>query len=180
MARNVEIKARVADPESVRERAAALATGGPEFLEQSDVYFQVPTGRLKLRIFGAGAQPASELIQYQRSDALDPEVSTYQRVPSEVPAELRAALAAALGERVVVRKKRTVYLVGRTRIHLDEVDQLGSFLELEVVLEEDEAQQNGEAEAARLMQQLGVTSTDLIDVGYADLLEAALACTNST
>lgn len=169
MASNVEIKAQLPEREAVEAIAARLEDGGVEQLDQTDVYFRVPTGRLKLRIFAAPC--GAELIQYHRPDARDPEVSTYQRVPVPDPTALRAALAAALGERVVVHKRRTVYLVGRTRIHIDRVDGLGNFLELEVVLRPDEDQAAGRAEARALMQTLGVRSIHLIDTGYADLLE---------
>jgi predicted adenylyl cyclase CyaB len=83
---------------------------------------------------------------------------------------------------VVVHKRRTVYLVGRTRVHIDRVTGLGDFLELEVVLRENEDQAVGEAEAHTLMQTLGVRSIHLIEAGYADLLEAAAddACTTLT
>lgn len=186
MACNVEIKAHLPEREAIEAIAARLEDRGVEHLDQTDVYFQVPRGRLKLRIFAAtspGATvPEAELIQYHRPDVRDPEVSTYQRVAVPDSATLRSALTAALGERVVVRKQRTVYLVGRTRIHIDRVDGLGDFLELEVVLRENEDQAVGEAEARTLMQTMGVRSVHLIDAGYADLLEASAngACTTST
>lgn len=188
MARNVEIKAALQDRAVVEARAVQLDGATVEELAQTDVYFRVPRGRLKLRIFGASAgsdlpeAPPAELIQYQRPDGLDPEVSSYQRVAVPQPTELRAALSAALGERVVVKKRRTVYLVGRTRIHLDRVDGLGDFLELEVVLRGDEDQRVGEQEARSWMQRLGIAAGDLIEAGYADLLEASTdgACTSST
>ena len=197
MASNVEIKAHLPEREAVEAIAARLEDGGVEALEQTDVYFRVPTGRLKLRIFAAvspsaasasavgvtaTAAPEAELIQYHRPDARDPEVSTYQRVAVPDPSALRAALSAALGERVVVHKQRRVYLVGRTRIHIDRVTGLGDFLELEVVLRENEDQSVGEAEARALMQTLGVRSVHLIEAGYADLLEASAddACTTLT
>ena len=188
MARNVEIKARVRDRHELERRARALEDGGCESLHQTDVYFRVPVGRLKLRIFGScgrsdlpGAPPA-ELIQYQRPDVSDPEVSHYQRVAVPDPDALRSALAAALGERVVVEKRRTVYFAGRTRLHLDQVVGLGDFLELEVVLRDGEDQGAGELEATALIQALGLAPSDLIESGYADLLEAAggAACTSST
>ena len=187
MARNVEIKAAVRDWAEVACRAEKLGTPAQQ-LVQTDVYFRVPRGRLKLRIFGVDSasdlaeQPPAELIQYHRPDTTAPEVSRYQRVAVPDPAALRTALAAALGERVVVEKQRTLHLVGRTRIHLDQVAGLGNFMELEVVLREGEDQAAGEEEASSLMRALGVHASDLIEAGYADLLEAAAdgACTTST
>lgn len=187
MARNVEIKAAVREPAELARRAAELGTPAQRLI-QTDVYFRVPQGRLKLRIFGEGSasdlaeQPPAELIQYHRPDTTAPEISRYQRVAVPDPAALREALAAALGERVVVEKQRTLHLVGRTRIHLDRVTGLGDFLELEVVLREGEDQSVGEEEASSLMQALGIHASDLIEAGYADLLEVAAdgACTTST
>jgi adenylate cyclase len=186
MAHNVEVKAQLPEREAVEAIAARLEDGGVEQLDQTDVYFRVPNGRLKLRIFAATTAddqvPEAELIQYQRPDARDPEVSTYQRVPVPDAVALRAALGAALGERVVVHKQRMVYIVGRTRVHIDRVTGLGDFLELEVVLRENEDPSVGEAEAHSLMQTFGVRSIHLIESGYADLLEAAAddACTTLT
>lgn len=173
MARNVEIKARLRDPAGVAARAAALADGGTERLGQTDVYFHVQHGRLKLRtIREEGRAEAAELIAYVRPDATGPEVSEYRRVIAPDPGELRRALASTLGERVVVDKRRTVHHVGRTRVHLDDVVGLGSYLELEVVLREGEARDAGVREAERLMGQLGVAAADLVEVGYADLVLA--------
>jgi len=170
MARNVEIKARLRDPRGVEVRAEALADGGTERLAQTDVYFHVARGRLKLRTIREEGRPeVAELIAYARPDATGPEVSDYRRVEAPDAAELRLALAATLGERVVVEKRRTVHHVGRTRVHLDEVAGLGSFLELEVALREGEARDEGVREAERLMGLLVVTAEDLVDVGYADL-----------
>lgn len=187
MARNVEIKAVIQDRGAVERRARGLGESNEQIV-QTDVYFRVPRGRLKLRIFGEGSRsdlaetPPAELIQYHRPNRSDPEVSRYQRVAVPDPAGLRAALEASLGERIVVEKERTLYLVGRTRIHLDRVQHLGDFLELEVVLREGEDQSVGEDEAHSLMRALGVHPSDLIEAGYADLLEAAAdgACTTLT
>ena len=170
MAANVEIKARVADLGALRARAAALADGPPERLEQRDTFFVVPAGRLKLREFGDGT---AELIQYERRDADGPKLSRYRRLDVPDPAGMRAALTDALGRRAVVAKTREVFLSGRTRIHLDKVAGLGGFMELEVVLAEGEDAAAGEAEARDLRAQLGIAPADLVTGAYVDLLEAA-------
>ena len=87
------------------------------------------------------------------------------------PDHVGSRLAAVLPMRGVVRKKRLLFLVGRTRIHLDEVEGLGSYMELEIVLAEGDDQDGGEREAANLMQSLGITSGDLVSGAYFDLLE---------
>jgi len=86
---------------------------------------------------------------------------------------MRNVLAAAYGEKAVVRKIRHLYLVGRTRIHLDRVEGLGDFLELEVVLAGEDETGDGEAEAHVLMKQLGISRADLVPDAYVDLLEKA-------
>ncbi|MBK7190771.1 MAG: class IV adenylate cyclase [bacterium] len=102
------------------------------------------SGRLKLRAFAEGH---GELIYYRRADAVGPKESFYTIAPVEDPDALRRALTLALGAVGRVRKRRTLYLVGRTRVHLDRVEGLGEFLELEVVLLDDETAEVGEAEA---------------------------------
>ncbi|MEJ2147440.1 MAG: class IV adenylate cyclase, partial [Acidobacteriota bacterium] len=131
MARNVEIKARVADPRELESRVREIADKGPFDLAQDDTFFACAHGRLKLREL---ASERGELIFYLREDKAGPRISEYSIVPTSRPAELRLALSDALGVIGRVRKRRRLYLAGNTRIHLDEVEGLGSFLELEVVL----------------------------------------------
>lgn len=88
------------------------------------------------------------------------------------PDAMHALLATALTTRGIVTKERHVYLAGRTRIHLDRVDGLGDFIELEVVLAPDDDDADGEAEAHRVFAQLGVAQEDLVAVAYVDLLNA--------
>ena len=169
MPRNIEIKARVADPQGLAERAGGLADSGPHELVQHDVFFNCRHGRLKLRCFADGS---GELIAYQRADASGPKTSHYRLVPCDEPASVAAALSSALGVLGEVRKKRILWLAGRTRIHLDEVAGLGHFVELEVVLADDEASAEGELEAARLMSALGIDRSSLVAEAYVDLLAA--------
>jgi predicted adenylyl cyclase CyaB len=167
VSRNIEIKARVADAAALHARAAALADTGPQEIVQEDVFFSCANGRLKLRLFGDGS---GELIFYRRPDQAGPKESFYIRSPTTAPASLCEALSLAHGQAGRVRKRRTLFLVGRTRVHLDRVDGLGEFLELEVVLEEGEAAGAGVREAHELMQRLGVDSRQLIDDAYVDML----------
>ncbi|GFK94654.1 hypothetical protein NNJEOMEG_02501 [Fundidesulfovibrio magnetotacticus] len=166
MARNVEIKARIESLAALEPLAAALADRGPELIGQDDTFFVCPAGRLKLRDFGDGR---GELIFYRREDKGGPKESFYTRTPTDSPGSLRGTLALALGEAGRVRKLRTLYLAGRTRIHLDRVEGLGDFLELEVVLEEGESAETGMAEARALMERLGVAPSALVAGAYADL-----------
>ncbi len=169
MPRNVEIKARVPDPERLRGVVADLADGPTEQLRQQDTFFVCEEGRLKLRQFSDGS---GELIYYQRPDATGPSESRFSKTPVDEPITMLTVLGDALGITGVVRKRRDVYLVGQTRVHLDEVEDLGSFLELEVVLKDHQTAADGDAVARSLMEQLGIGDDDLIDVAYVDLLEA--------
>lgn len=128
----------------------------------------MPRGRLKLRQFDDGT-PA-ELIFYQRDDRDGPKASYYTRSPVTNPEAMHALLATALTTRGIVTKERHVYLTGRTRIHLDRVDGLGDFVELEVVLAQEDDEESGHAEAHAMFQTLGVPESDLVAVAYVDLL----------
>ena len=167
MARNIEIKARIDSVTALGERAAALADEGPIEIQQDDTFFRCAAGRLKLRTFANGE---GELIFYRRSDQQGPKESFYVRTPTATPDSLRETLTLAYGQAGRVRKRRTLFLVGRTRIHLDIVENLGHFLELEVVLREDEFTEAGVREAEEIMQRLGVSPSQLIDRAYVDLL----------
>lgn len=167
MARNTEIKARIASVEALLPNALALADGPVERIAQDDTFFQVPQGRLKLREFADGT---AELIHYHRPDAVGPKVSDYVISPVPDAASMRLALTRASGLLGRVRKLRTLLLAGQTRIHLDRVEGLGDFLELEVVLRDDQTDTHGERIAEALMQNLGVTAADLLRGAYLDLL----------
>ena len=167
--RNVEIKARLVHPVKVAERAQSLATGPVEYLQQRDVFFRTKRGRLKLRHVGPDS---AELIYYERPDTELPTESRYFVAPTSQPAALEAALSKALGVRGEVHKSRVVHHVERTRVHLDQVDGLGAFLELEVVLANSETIEQGEAIAHQLLERLGVSRDDLIAEAYIDLVEA--------
>ncbi|HYF60153.1 MAG TPA: class IV adenylate cyclase [Burkholderiaceae bacterium] len=169
MPRNVEIKARVPSLAALEPRAAAIADDGPVPIAQDDTFFRCAAGRLKLRDFGDGR---GELIFYRRADDAGPKVSSYLRTPTADPAGLREALALAHGTGGRVRKRRALYLAGRTRIHLDRVDGLGDFVELEVVLADGEPPEAGVAEARALMTALGIEPEWLVEGAYVDLLAA--------
>jgi adenylate cyclase len=165
MPRNVEIKARVLDWDAMRRRAAALADGPVQILEQEDVFFAVPRGRLKMRTQNG----AAELIYYLRENTSGPKESAYLCIPVPDPAAARVMLGRIHGERGIVRKTRWLYLVGQTRIHLDRVENLGDFLELEVVMRDGQPLDEGTAIARDLMARLGIHEDQLIDGAYVDI-----------
>jgi predicted adenylyl cyclase CyaB len=165
--RNVEIKARVRDLPATRRAVEAIADGPPALLIQSDSFFEVPRGRLKLRAFADGT---AELISYLRHDVSGPRESHFAKAAVSDPDALAAVLSGALGAADVVRKRRTLYRRGPTRIHLDEVEDLGDFLELEVELADGQSAEDGERTARELMGVLGIAKDDLVAVAYVDLL----------
>ncbi len=164
---NVELKARDADPETTASRCLALGATDHGVLDQRDTYFVGRAGRLKLR----EQDGAAELIAYRREDSEAPESSAYVRAPVGDPELLREALDGALGTRVVVVKRRRLLLWENVRIHLDEVDGLGSFLELEAIVGpagDDEAV--AQQKVAQLRSELQISDDMLVAVGYSDLL----------
>ena len=167
MARNVEIKARVLDLTALRQRVEAIADSGPEFIDQDDTFFACPHGRLKLRVFADGS---GELIAYERADTTGPKTSNYSITPVPDPDRLRDTLARALGLVGRVIKRRTLFLIRATRIHLDQVEGLGDHLELEVVLRDDQSAEDGEAVARKLLARLHIAPEQLIAGAYIDLL----------
>lgn len=167
MARNVEIKARIESIADLARRVAPMAKQKPTVIGQDDTFFHCAEGRLKLRQFDDGT---GQLIFYKRSDQHGPKESFYVLSATSSPDSLREALALAYGVLGRVRKQRLLYLVGRTRVHLDNVEGLGEFLELEVVLKEGESTHDGNEEAEFLMTQLGIQDTQLIEGAYLDLL----------
>ena len=168
MAENIEIKARVENLYEPRRRAEAIADGGAQTLIQRDTFYWFPWGRLKLREFGGGAR--AELIWYRRPDTAGPRSSRYVRLSMALPRAADFVLGLLLGRRGVVAKTRLLFMAGRTRIHLDEVFDLGSFVEFEVVMAEGEPPEAGQREARRLMEHFGLRDEDLVACAYADLL----------
>lgn len=169
MARNIEIKARVPDRDRLVAAAQAISDSGPQILLQDDTFFSCNSGRLKLRVF---ADHSAQLIFYRRADLPGPKTSFYQITPVIEPDLLRDTLATAYGIDVRVRKERWLYLTGNTRIHIDRVEGLGDFMELEVVLSEEQTEAEGTERAQRLMDALGIQTSDLVAGAYADWVKA--------
>ena len=168
MPTNIEIKARVRNFPELERRAEALSDSPLEVIPQEDTFFVTPKGRLKLRVL---APDRAQLVYYERPDQDGPKRSDYFIFNTNDPENLRAALSLALGIRGVVKKTRYLYMVGQTRVHLDDVEGLGQFMELEVVLRDDQSDDEGQAIANDLMKKLGIEPTDLIEGAYMDLLE---------
>jgi predicted adenylyl cyclase CyaB len=168
MPANIEIKARVRYFTKLQQSAAQLSDTPCQTIPQEDTFFNCPQGRLKLRELGPNH---GQLIYYQRQDITGPKHSDYKILNTDDPTNLKLILAEAYGIRGIVKKIRYLYLVGQTRIHLDDVIGLGKFMELEVVLQPGQTDTDGQAIAEHLMNKLGVEDSDLIDSAYMDLIE---------
>lgn len=167
MPSNIEVKARAQRFADIKARAESLSDTPVQVILQTDIFFNAPQGRLKLRILADHAQ----LIYYTRPDQEGPKRSDYHITRSTDPENLKRVLELAYGIRGIVKKTRYLYLAGQTRIHLDDVEGLGQFMELEVVMQEGQSDVEGRKIAEDLMTGLGVESSDLIDGAYMDLLE---------
>ncbi len=167
MPSNIEIKARIRNFEEIKSCAEKLSDTPVQIIPQHDIFFNTVQGRLKLRILA----DHGELIYYTRPDQEGPKRSDYHITRTTDSENLKQVLELAYGIRGEVKKTRYLYLVGQTRVHLDDVQGLGQFMELEVVMHEDQSDAEGQKIAEDLMSALGVERTDLIDGAYMDLLE---------
>jgi predicted adenylyl cyclase CyaB len=168
MPSNIEVKARAQNFAEIKARAEKLSDTPVEVIPQEDTFFHTAQGRLKLRVL---AEENGQLIYYTRPDQEGPKRSDYHIFYTADSENLKRVLELAYGVRGVVRKTRYLYLVGQTRVHLDDVEGLGQFMELEVVMQEGQSEADGHVIAERLLASLGVEGGDLLEGAYMDLLE---------
>lgn len=163
---NIEIKVAVPDLGGLRERARALGADWAWTRRQRDVFFRVPRGYLKLRV--SEGEPG-ELIAYEREAGSDPRPSRYAIAPVPDPAAMEEVLARALPRLGVVMKIRELHRWRHTRIHLDRVERLGTFLELETLVESigDEAARSEAEEAITFLE---LDRSAFLDRPYLELL----------
>ena len=172
---NVESKTRCPDLDEVARLVSALGARYEGRLEQVDTYFRAPCGRLKLREIsyhapGGQVSASAELIRYERPDESGARVSTYERTAIEDVESRKTKLAEAHGVRGCVRKHRDLWILDSTRIHLDDVEGLGSFVELETVsLGVPGVEERREHD--QLWSALGLDARATVDGSYIDLLE---------
>ena len=184
-ARNIELKARLANLAAARQIARRLATEYLGIQQQTDTYFHCAQGRLKLREivdFGvpqsvlpdAAPQPqreSAQLISYDRADQVGAKESHYQIVEISDPVRVRQ-LKSQMGIHAVVTKRREIFLHHNVRIHLDEVSNLGTFLEFEAVLGRKIDEAAGRGQVDQLRKEFGIQPVDLLATSYADMLGA--------
>jgi predicted adenylyl cyclase CyaB len=140
MPKNIEIKAKVHDSAKLRLRAEEISRTPAQVIFQEDTFFCTLRGRMKLRVIG---NDRGELIFYQRADQNGAKESDYVISVTTEPHSLKEVLTGAYGVQGVIRKRRELYLVGQTRIHIDEVEGLGEFVELEYIMQTDETSEEG-------------------------------------
>lgn len=173
MAQNIEIKAFVSN----LTRALDLLTGNcassgdPE--EQIDIFFFSPTGRIKLRYCGP---ETGILIFYERRDRAEPKLSTYETYVTHNPKQLEKVLRASYDVELVVRKVRRKFGYRNAIIHLDSVQDLGDFIEVEVELDGHQSREEIEALMCEIVGLLEINPGDLVKYAYADLIKAKDLC----
>lgn len=164
---NIEIKARIEDPKTIRDRLCSI---GADFIgtdHQVDTYFNVKSGRLKLR----EGKIENHLIYYEREDVTGPKQSVVTLFKNPVNSNLKELLINALGEMVVVDKKREIYFINNVKFHLDEVLGLGTFFEIEAIDKDGSLGKDKLLDQCNYyLKEFGITKDKLIDKSYGDLL----------
>ena len=150
----------------LRQRLANLQAEHRCTMKQLDTYFSVTQGRLKLREINTHE---AELIYYERSDLAESRYSNYQICDIPEPMAFKQIAAMALGIKGVVEKQRELWMFGDTRIHLDEVKDLGQFVELETVIH-NQTEAEAQAEHQLVKNALGIKEEDLVSISYSDLV----------
>ncbi len=172
--RNIELKARDPDPERALATCESLGAEAGGVLVQRDTYFDVPQGRLKLR---EEASAVPHLIAYERPDLAGQRESRYRIVEVEQADEMKAALSVALGIKIVIAKERCLFLWEGVRIHLDQVDGLGNFIEFEAIAPAASDLSHEKAQVRTLRQAFDIADADVIGGSYCDLALAGEVAT---
>ncbi len=165
---NVEIKARCPDASFIREYLVQHKAEFKGTDDQTDTYFNVPYGRLKLR----EGVIENNLIYYQREDKEGPKDSEFTLMKVNDPLLLKQILTQAAGIKTIVRKKREIYYIGNVKFHLDEVPGLGNFVEIEAgnMLAGLSAEQL-KTQCEHYLNEFGIRKEDLLSGSYSDMPE---------
>ena len=164
MQSNLELKARVASPDAIRRVAVEIGATPDGVMRQVDTYFRVSNGRLKLRVIDGDT---GELIRYDRSETTDERVSQFERYEVADHGALGTMLEAALGIDIVVRKRRELFWYKGARVHLDDVENLGAFVEFEIP---SAGITDPEALMSELRSAFSINPRDILRPSYSDLL----------
>ena len=164
---NVEIKARYNHPDFIHNKLKSLQANHIGLDHQIDTYFNVPNGRMKLR----QGNIENNLIYYERGNTDTPKPSTINLHPVENPETLLSLLTHSLGVKVVVDKKRDIYFIDNVKFHIDEVQELGSFVEIEAIDDDGSiGEKKLHEQCTKYMELLNIKPQDLVSVSYSDLL----------
>jgi len=165
----VELKAKMKDVKEVKRRLSLLGAQHIGSFHQIDTYFKVHQGRLKIR--ETEKRDSGEIIFYERPDVPNIKKSHVLLIQVQPPEIAKELLSKLFPTSIVVEKIREVYILGETRVHLDQVSQLGTFIELELpTTGGTEEIRKGESLLADLGAKLGIMKEDLEALSYADLL----------
>jgi|SRR6056297_575751 len=166
---NVEIKARCNNPDRIRQLLEEHEADYKGTDHQTDTYFEVPEGRLKLR----QGTIEQNLIYYRRPDSASPKASSINLVPAEHPNELHQLLTNALPTLVVVEKKREIYFINNVKFHIDEVKGLGDFIEIEAIDEDGSmGKEKLQEQCQYYLELLDIKDENLVPYSYSDMLES--------
>ena len=164
---NIEIKARCADPDRIRNilKSNRADYEGTDY--QTDTYFHVPRGRLKLR----QGPIENSLIFYSRPDRAGPKEAKVNLYHFNDGLSLKDVLTKALDVLVTVRKKREIYFIKNVKFHIDQVENLGAFVEIEAIgTTHHISKEKLRGQCEQYMRLLAIAEEDLIDCSYSDLL----------
>ncbi len=165
--KNIEIKAKTRNPERIRNILKRENANKIDILKQKDTYFNSSISRLKLREIN---NEKFVLIQYERADKKKAKVSNYSIYKTNSPDQLKKCLIQSLGIKIIVEKIREIYQIENTRIHLDTVKGLGTFIELETVVKYDSQMDTFHKENKKIQKLLNISLEDLIEGSYSNLL----------
>ena len=164
---NIEIKARCTDPSFVRNYLLNNGADHKGMDEQTDTYFNVTDGRLKLR----EGNIENNLIFYKRNNQAGPKSSHFHLVKIEDAKGLKEVLEKSCGIKMIVKKKRDIYYIGNVKFHIDEVPVLGSFIEIEagnILANKTESELLTQCNF--YLKEFGVKEEDLIAESYSDMM----------
>ena len=165
MPTNLELKAKVSNLTDAERIARKIGAKKDSVLIQTDIYFNLASGRLKLREINSRK---FELIHYARANRPGDRYSNYTIVPLREPHTVKKVLTKLFGQKVVVRKRRLLYLFNNARIHLDLVMGLGFFIEFEVLVTKGKAQ--AESFMRTLRKEFSLLPSQIVAGSYSDLL----------
>lgn len=163
---NIEFKAELRDIELARGQCRLIGAQRIGVLRQLDTYYKLADGRLKRR--EAPGEPI-EWVYYHRPDRVTPRMSNYT-ILSDEQARRRWGTQ-SLRAWLDVRKTRELWMLGDVRIHLDEVDELGTFVEFEAMLSKQFTVKEAHAAIAKLRETFEPAMGEPIALSYSDLME---------